>query len=293
MSGAAVPDATTQSARDAAGRGALEILRQGRRSVVTRARATSPLRLLTPSNHGHAAWVFTSTYGGGLLGGDDVDLRIDVGDGATALLQTQASTKVYRSPRGASSRLEARVGAGGQLLLMPDPVVCFAGAAFDQLQRVDVQAGGSLVLMDWMTAGRRASGERWAFDRYASRLSVDYAGRAVVRDALLLSPFEGPLANRMGRFNCVCLIVLVGAAVQTHTAAACEASARMEAIEDARRADLLMATAPLGSDPASSNAAGCVIRIAGVSVEEVASAARAWLHFVPGLLGDDPWARKW
>jgi urease accessory protein len=290
VSGAAATDATTENFRDAAGTGALEVVLQGRRSVVTRARATSPLRLLTPSNHGHAAWVFTSTFGGGLLGGDAVHLQIDVGNGAAALLQTQASTKVYRSPRGASSKLEARVGAGGQLLVMPDPVVCFAGAAFEQAQQVDVQAGGSLVLMDWITAGRRASGERWAFDRYASRLSVDYAGRAVLRDALLLSPAEGPLANRMGRFNCVCAIVIVGDAVQAQAAAASEAIAGMEAT---KCADLLVAAAPLGSYPGSNNAAGCVIRIAGVSTEDVGRAARTWLGFVPGLLGDDPWARKW
>ena len=31
-----------------------------------------PLRLLTPANHGHAAWVYTSSYGGGLVDGDRV-----------------------------------------------------------------------------------------------------------------------------------------------------------------------------------------------------------------------------
>jgi urease accessory protein len=121
---------------------------------------------------------------------------------------------------------------------------------------VDVQRSGSIVLMDWMTAGRRASGERWVFDRYASRLTIRYDGRVVFHDALLLSPSEGPLAERMGRFDCVCLIVLVGVALRVHAASACK-------------------------------------DMAGMSVEDVGRAARTWLHFVPGLLGDDPWARKW
>ena len=38
---------------------------------------------------------------------------------------------------------------------------------------------------------------------------------------------------------------------------------------------------------------GCIVRIAGVSFEEVAAAAREYLRFVPSLLGDDPWVRKW
>jgi urease accessory protein len=90
----------------------------------------------------------------------------------------------------------------------------------------------------------------------------------------------------MGRFDCVCLIVLVGVALRAHAASACKGIA---GLETSRRADLLTAAAPLGPN----GEAGCVIRMAGVSVEDVGRAARTWLHFVPGLLGDDPWARKW
>jgi hypothetical protein len=44
---------------------------------------------------------------------------------------------------------------------------------------------------------------------------------------------------------------------------------------------------------ASRVAGGCVVRMAGVSVEEVGARLRALLACVPSLLGDDPWARKW
>jgi urease accessory protein len=284
VSGAAVADETIERSRSAAGSGTLHILRHGNRSVVSSARASSPLRLLTPSNHGNAAWVFTSTYGGGLLGGDAIQLQIDVKEDAALLLQTQASTKVYRSPRGASSTLEARVANRARLFVLPDPTVCFRGASFDQAQSVDLAPEGTVVFMDWMTAGRRASGERWGFDRYSSRLTIRCEGRTVLRDSLLLSPAEGPLPERMGRFNCVCLIVLIGLELRAHVSSACAAVARLES---RRKADLLTAAAPLKGD------IGCVIRLVGVSVEEVGRAARTWLHFVPGLLGDNPWARKW
>ena len=38
---------------------------------------------------------------------------------------------------------------------------------------------------------------------------------------------------------------------------------------------------------------GCVIRIAGRAVEQVGHSVRRLLGFVPALLGDDPWSRKW
>jgi urease accessory protein len=96
------------------------------RTVVTHAYATSPLRLLMPANPGDAAWVYTSSFGGGLVDGDRLVVDADVGLGASVFLSTQASTKVYRSPGGTSTELHARVAGGALLVVAPDPVVCFA-----------------------------------------------------------------------------------------------------------------------------------------------------------------------
>src|SRR3954465_8153916 len=109
-----------------AGSGGVAIVRSGARSVITRAYATSPLRLLTPANHGRAAWIYTSSLGGGLVDGDRLSLTIDVGPRASAFVTTQASTKVYRSPSGTSADVRARVHEHGVLVVAPDPVVLFA-----------------------------------------------------------------------------------------------------------------------------------------------------------------------
>src|SRR3989442_2941008 len=106
--------------------------RVGPRSVVRSAFATSPLRLLTPSNHGHAAWAYTSTLGGGLVDGDEIRLDVRVGRDAAAVLATQGQNRVYRSARGCRSELAAEVEEGALLALLPDPTVCFAGARYAQ-----------------------------------------------------------------------------------------------------------------------------------------------------------------
>jgi urease accessory protein len=139
------------------GTGFLDIARVGPRSVVLRAYATSPLRLLTPRNHGAAAWVYASSYGGGLLGGDALRLRLNIGAEASAFVSSQASTKIYRSgDSSSSSHLTADVAAGGHLVLWPDPVVCYAGSAFRQTQRIDLAHNAALVLVDTVSSGRRA-----------------------------------------------------------------------------------------------------------------------------------------
>jgi urease accessory protein len=62
--------------------------------------------------------------------------------------------------------------------------------------------------------------------------------------------------------------------------------ATVSATPVARRADQLVTATPLHD-------CGCVVRIAGTSVERVGRTIRELLGFVPALLGDDPWMRKW
>jgi len=255
--------------------------------VLTRASAASPLRLLHPKNSGTAAWVYAATYGGGLLGGDTITLDVAVGDGASALLSTQASTKVYRSDAPARQELRAHVSDEGLLVLLPDPVTPFASSHYTQEQHIDLSSSATLVAIDWMTAGRVSSGERWHFRSYASRTWLRRNGRLILHDATLLSndhPDDvGDVAARMGRFNCVAWAVAIGPAVR---AAAARLAGSLGDAPVPRRADVLLSAAPLDDE-------GVLLRVAGTSAQQVGAVLKQHLTFVPSLLGDDPWAARW
>jgi urease accessory protein len=264
-----------------AGRGTVAFERAGARTVLRAARAESPLRLLTPRNHGHAAWVVTASLGGGLVDGDAVRLDVSVGPGAAGLLGTQASTKVYRCPTGTCRQdLSARVGEAGVLVILPDPVACFAGARYEQSARIELSASASLVLVDAFTAGRSARGERWDFARYAARTTVSREGRLLLADAIVLDPAHGDLRARMGRFEAFATLAVFGPwAAPLREAALAGAGARPGG-------PAVSAASPLGDD-------GAVVRVAGISVEAVTAAVRERLAGLGALLGDDPFARKW
>jgi len=278
--GARVPDVASAGR---SGRGRVAVERTGGRSVVTQAYATSPLRLLTPKNHGRAAWIYTSSHGGGLVDGDDIGIRVSVGTGATAFLSTQSATKVYRSPRGTSAVLDADIRENGLLIVAPDAVVCFAGSRYRQTQHVTIAAGGGLVLLDQVTSGRRESGERWVFDDYVSRTTIHLEGRLVVHEALALRASDGPLAPRFGRFDVLAVAVLIGRGLADEIE---RLDARVRAEPVQRRADRLLAASTVCET-------GCVLRVAGRTLEDVDYTLRDLLGFVPRLLGDSPWARKW
>ena len=279
----AEPVAATPTIMPGAGRARIGVIRSGTRSVVNRAYATSPLRVLTPANHGHAAWIYTSSFGGGLVDGDRIAMDIDVGRGAAAFISTQASTKIYRSPGGTSAETHARVAAGGLLVVAPDPVVCFSGARYRQTQTFDLADRAALVLVDWVSSGRHAAGERWAFDEYHGQITVRLDGRLLVHDALALRAADGNLRQRLGRFNVLAVTVLAGT---TLAAAASSLIAIVSASPVLKKPDQLVAATALGDR-------GCVVRFAGTSVERVGRTIREFLGFLPALLGDDPWIRKW
>lgn len=268
----------------APGHGELEFTRVNGRTAVTRAMASSPLRLLTPRGRGTSARAFTSTFGGGLVAGDTVALNVRAGAGTTCILSTQASTKVYRSTGGVPcvQRLYLGAGDGATCVVAPDPVTCFAGAVYEQRQQFELHAGASLVMIDWITSGRVARGERWAFDRYQTRTDIAVGDRQIFRDALRLDAAEGPIAaeHRMGRCDCMGLAVLIGPRLERPAADLLDWAQSQPIRPDE---ELIFSASPLPG--------GAVLRVAGPTTETVGRWLRGRLSFVPGLLGEDPWAR--
>lgn len=266
-----------------AGTAHLTFARSGAETVLTRAFATSPAKLIATKGRGATCWVYSATLGGGFVGGDDIQLHANVEAGARALLTTQASTKVYRSPRRSRQFLSAAIAADALLAVVPDPIVCFAAADFVQTQRYDLHADASLVMVDWITSGRHGAGERWAFSRYESRCDIRRDSQRIFRDAIVLEPNIDFVIERMAQFEVLLTAVITGPLV---AAAAGDFVKRISGDPIARRADLVVSAATLRDG-------GALVRIAGTGAEPVGQTLRGCLEFLSPLLGDDLWSRKW
>lgn len=267
----------------AAGTAYLTFTRSGSETVLTRAFATSPAKLIATKGRGATCWVYSATLGGGLVGGDEIQTRADVTAGARALLTTQASTKVYRSLRPSRQILNATVERQALLAVVPDPVVCFADADFTQAQRYDLDADASLVMVDWITSGRHAAGERWAFSRYESRFDIRRGAERIFFDALVLESNIDSVAERMGRFEVLVTAIITGPLV---AGAAKDIVSGLSQAPIHSGADLLAAASRLRDG-------GALLRMAGTSLEQVGHALGSYLAFLSPLVGDDLWSRKW
>lgn len=273
-SGAAGPGAAPPP-----GAGALRVARVAGESAVVGCASSSPLRLFTPRARGLAAWAVATTHGGGLVAGDDLDLAVEVEPGARALLATQSNTRVYRSTGAtARQRLRARAAEGALLAVLPEPTACFAGARYEQEQRFELAAGASLLLLDAVTEGRGARGERWAFARYLARTELLVGGALVLADAVRLDAAEGPaLPARMAGAALLATAVAVGPALRAPAAALLDALAA--APPDPAGA-VLAAASPLAD--------GLYLRLASTTVAAGAAWLRRALAFAGPLLGGSP-----
>lgn len=128
--------------------------------------------------------------GPGILGGDDLEVRVDVEPGAKAVLVSQSATKILGMETGGGARQRAvlTVRDGADLEYYPGLVIPFAGASYRQVHEVRLEGAARLGIMEIVALGRTARGEISAFRSLSTRLRVWHEGRLIFGDALELTP---------------------------------------------------------------------------------------------------------
>eukprot|EP00475_Leptophrys_vorax_P000075 TRINITY_DN10047_c1_g1_i1.p1 TRINITY_DN10047_c1_g1~~TRINITY_DN10047_c1_g1_i1.p1 ORF type:complete len:365 (-),score=14.14 TRINITY_DN10047_c1_g1_i1:93-1046(-) len=219
--------------------GELVVEAVGGRSVATTCFCRYPLKLMLPSKVASSdvacVWAYVITYGGGIVAGDRVLLAACVKDNATAVLASQASTKIFRSPTGLPARqlISASVLPGALLAVLPEPVTCFHASRYEQLQTIRVAPRGSLLLVDWLTSGRRDRGEVWAMDCYEScnRVFRGSAEMPVVLDKVRLAANAVvPPGTQLQGIHVLATIIVMGPRTESLREHLRTAVARMAAV---------------------------------------------------------------
>jgi urease accessory protein len=267
------------------GKASLVVERVAGESALTSSFATSPMKLLAPRSRGRSVWAFTSSFGGGLVAGDQTQLDLQIGKGAQCFIATQASTKIYRNPTSLPSghTTRATVKENAVLVFAPDPVQAFANSTYTQRQEFHLTENAGLVLVDWFTSGRAARGERWAFNKFQSRNEVFVNNERAFLDSLLLDSSATLGSSHVtGRFNCFALLLFLGTPMREFAARLLEEISRRPI---GGRAQLVCSASPIRD--------GALLRVAGENVEEVGRELHHHLQPLAALLGDDPWVRKW
>jgi urease accessory protein len=162
-------------------------------SRLVASRSLQPLKIINPAAPaGPACHAVLASYGGGLLAGDSLRLRVRCEAGSRLLLSTQANTRIFKSIDGrpAEQLTEGHVAENALAVVLPDPLVPQADSRYYQAQHWHLAGSATLLLADWYHAGRTDVGEKFAFTTFATELRVSVAGRLTLLDRFALRPAE-------------------------------------------------------------------------------------------------------
>jgi|SRR5450432_1627824 urease accessory protein len=153
-----------------------------------------------------AALAHLHNVSGGLLGGDRLELAVNVGAGAQVQLTTTGATRIYR-PRvealAAAQSNEITVGENGLLEYLPDAVIPFAGARFSQRTLIRLAAGAGLFWWEILAPGREARGEVFEYESVEFGTDLVAGGRLVAAERVRLEPQKRGLTSlgRLGAYR--------------------------------------------------------------------------------------------
>ncbi|KAF5192702.1 Urease accessory protein d [Thalictrum thalictroides] len=274
------------------------------KSTVTQCFSKYPLKLIVPNKVGSmntdAVWIYSLTYGGGIVSGDCVSCSLTIGDGCTTVFTTQSSTKVYKSVglKCSEQNLEAKIGSNALLVLIPDPVTCFSTARYSQKQVFRMVSDSSLIIVDWITSGRHESGEIWDFKHYKSTNHIFLGEQPLFLDSVLLEDGSiSSIAERMHNYQVIAMVILVGDKLKQVQSQIQEGVKRM-------MHEQFYTPSALGKRKTSGNTKpniiascstfgpkgiGVVVRISAITTESVYKFLRLHLASMEPLLGVSPY----
>ncbi|AHM58596.1 urease accessory protein [Flammeovirgaceae bacterium 311] len=168
----------------------IEVARVQGKSVLTSCKSLQPLKILNPRTHSSCCHVVLSNYGGGMVAGDTIQLRIKGAADTRLAITTQANSRIFKTLNGsgATQTLEGELEKGGVAVVFSDPVVMQEESQYRQYQRWQIAPEALLFVADWLSSGRADLGEQFKFRSYSSELQVKQGEKMVLLDRFQFSP---------------------------------------------------------------------------------------------------------
>jgi urease accessory protein len=157
-------------------------------------------------NEAGESLVHLNNISGGVFGGDHLSLNIKLGGGAAAQITTTGSTRVYRPREMTADALlvnEIHLGEGALLEYLPDSVIPFRDARFEQRTDIHLQPDATLFWWEIIAPGRLASGESFAYASMRINTRIYSQGKPIYIDRLSLSPRQTKPSSiaRFGKYR--------------------------------------------------------------------------------------------
>jgi urease accessory protein len=168
----------------------------GPRAHLARVHESGALRLRLPRRAAPLEGVILNT-GGGVLGGDRMDLSFDLARGASAVLTTVAAEKIYRGEDEPAILITKLVLAeNSRLDWLPQETILFDQSRLRRALQIDMAGDASLLAAEMLVFGRLAMGETAITGSFRDSWRLRRDGRLIFADETRL---EGDIAAILDR----------------------------------------------------------------------------------------------
>lgn len=209
--------------------------RRGQTSVLARREHFGPLRVQKPlyPEGPDLCHCIVLHPPAGICGGDRLEIGVDVGVDARALLTTPGAGKWYRSGGAmvAEQRVSIDVRAGGVVEWLPQEAIVFDHAQARMSTTVSLEAQARFIGVETICFGRRASGESFTHGNLRLATDLRVEGKLLWRERGLIEGGSALMSSAIGLsgFTVCSTVLAAGVDVDAKTLAACRGAALPEA----------------------------------------------------------------
>lgn len=168
--------------------------REGKQTVLKGSSCNAPYKVLHYGSrhfHKHLELIMLSATPG-IMDEDEIDIEINVHEGAHLKFFTQSFGKLHPMEKGAIQRTKVQVKKEGIYKFTPHPVIPFANSKFKLYNEIHLDESATLIWGDIIASGRVHSGESFKFTRLHSVTKVYCNKKLVLLDNQLLEPGRQP-----------------------------------------------------------------------------------------------------
>ncbi len=195
----AVLDTTTESSRWLA-QLELGFERRDKRTVISHRRHQGPLVVQKPFYpEDDTCHVYIVHPPGGVVGGDRLNIKVNIAPDAHALITTPGSGKIYRSA-GPVAQIEQQlqIAENSTLEWLPQDTILFAGCNVETVTKVDLKPGATFIGWEIICLGRPSSGETFDQGNCPQRFELWREGQPLVLERSRLSGSDSMLEATWG-----------------------------------------------------------------------------------------------
>lgn len=256
-------------------------------TILTESEQHLPLRIVRAFQlDDGGALVHLHNLSGGVLGGDQLAVTVEVGARAVAQVTSTGATRIYRSRENsepAKQRTRINIKDGGLVEYLPDQLIPFAGSSYRQETRVELGTNAGLFWWETVTPGREAHNETFAYDLLQLKTWISALGQPIAIEHMRIEPARRSVFSlaRLGAYTYFSTFYICRVGIETSRWLVLEKLLGELVERLSRPSEIVWGVSPL-------RAHGLVVRALSVNSREITMGLPEFWHAAKLFLYDRP-----